>query len=101
LAGGIGGGADPDLTVAHAIEINAVTLDGPDGPSLSATWAWPRGLLTRDEVQHLATAWSAALTDLAQTSGGGYTPSDLDLVAITQDEIDELADELDAEWGDL
>jgi amino acid adenylation domain-containing protein/non-ribosomal peptide synthase protein (TIGR01720 family) len=101
LIGGIGGGADPDLTVAHAIEINAVTLDGPGGPTLSATWAWPCDLLTREEVQRLATAWSAALTDLAECSGGGYTPSDLDLVAITQDEIDELADELDAEWRDL
>ncbi|MFF1903596.1 amino acid adenylation domain-containing protein [Kitasatospora sp. NPDC058218] len=101
LIGGIGGGADPDLTVAHAIEVNAVTLDGPDGPTLSATWAWPADLLTRDEVGRVATAWTAALTALAGCSGGGYTPSDLDLVAITQDEIDELADELDTEWGDL
>ncbi|MGV9270946.1 amino acid adenylation domain-containing protein [Kitasatospora sp. NPDC003701] len=101
LIGGIGGGADQELTVAHAIEINAVTLDGPDGPTLSATWAWPGGLLTGAEVGRIATAWTTALTDLAGCSGGGYTPSDLDLVAITQDEIDELADELDAEWGDL
>jgi non-ribosomal peptide synthase protein (TIGR01720 family) len=100
--GGIGGAADPELPVAHALEINAMVLDGPDGPALTATWAWPRGAIDGDRARALADRWIRALTELAGHAGaGGYTPSDLDLVALTQDEIDDLADELEAEWGDL
>ncbi|HEV2636493.1 MAG TPA: amino acid adenylation domain-containing protein [Actinocrinis sp.] len=100
----IDGGADPGLPAAHALEVNAVAVDGPSGPVLSATWAFPAGLFDPDEVRDLASTWIRALTALcehAALSGGGYTPSDLDLVTISQDEIDALADELETEWGAL
>ena len=34
-------GSDWDLPLAHALEVNAVTLEELDGPQLSATWSWP------------------------------------------------------------
>ena len=41
------GGGDPAMPLAHLIEINALTLDGADGPRLSANWTWAAALLER------------------------------------------------------
>ncbi|HEV2636492.1 MAG TPA: amino acid adenylation domain-containing protein [Actinocrinis sp.] len=94
LVGGLGGGADPDLALPHALEVNAVTLDGPDGPSLSATWSWPGDLFTEAEIGDLADTWTRALTALtehaAQPGAGGRTPADAALTGVTQADIDEL-----------
>lgn len=35
---GLRGVVAPDLPVVFAIDVNAVTLSGPDGPRLAATW---------------------------------------------------------------
>src|SRR5690606_18831463 len=94
------------LRLVHAVEVNAHTRDLPDGPELSATWTWAGGLLGEDEVRDLAERWFAALRGLVAhvvdgASGGpvgGFTPSDLSLVDVSQEEIDELAAELDGEW---
>ena len=86
--------AIPALALAHAIEVNALTLDGADGPTLSATWTWAPALLSEAEVQDLAQGWFRALTALARHAerpeAGGRTPSDLPLVQLTQDEIDAI-----------
>jgi non-ribosomal peptide synthase protein (TIGR01720 family) len=88
---------DDDLPFGHAIEINAVTEDAADGPRLTATLAWPRELFTAAEVGELADLWIqqlhavAALAERPET--GGLTPSDLSLVALSQDDIDVLEDE--------
>ncbi|MBE1537387.1 non-ribosomal peptide synthetase [Actinomadura algeriensis] len=93
-------GEDPRMPMAHALEINAITRDLPDGPVLSATWTWPGELLDGDDVRELADAWFTALRGLvahvtAAASGdgaapvGGFTPSDL-LVDLDQSEIDTL-----------
>ncbi|WP_235018152.1 condensation domain-containing protein [Thermomonospora echinospora] len=99
----LGAGQHPDLAMPHTLEISAHTRDLPTGPELSATWIWPGGLLAEDEVRALAEAWFEALRGLvahAATEGaGGFTPSDISLVSLTQDEIDEFAAELDdGEW---
>ncbi|WBB80483.1 amino acid adenylation domain-containing protein [Micromonospora sp. WMMD882] len=97
------GGADPRHPVPHVLEIGAVTVDGPAGPELRTTWSWPAGVLTGAEVADLADAWQTALaaivTASTTSSVGGHTPSDLALVALTQEEIDELEQELSAEQG--
>ena len=36
--GALGLGGDRAMPLAHALEVNAVTLDGPEGPQLTATW---------------------------------------------------------------
>ena len=88
------GGGDPALALAHAIEVNALTLDGADGPSLTATWTWAPALMSEDMVRDLAQGWFRALSALAahaeRPGAGGRTPGDLPLVPLTQGEIEEI-----------
>ncbi|UED85076.1 non-ribosomal peptide synthase/polyketide synthase [Streptomyces profundus] len=90
-------GHDPELGTPYTVELNALTVDRPHGPELVATWSWPKALLDESEVRELAQGWFEALKALrahAETEGsGGYTPSDLPLVELDQDEIDQLEDE--------
>ncbi|ROO88887.1 non-ribosomal peptide synthase protein (TIGR01720 family)/amino acid adenylation domain-containing protein [Actinocorallia herbida] len=99
LSDALGGGHDPALALPHALEVNCHTEDAPAGPRLSATWSWASGLLAEADVAELADLWFAALGALAghtATDGaGGFTPSDIDLVAVSQDELDEFAADLD------
>ncbi|MFB7853602.1 MULTISPECIES: condensation domain-containing protein, partial [unclassified Streptomyces] len=93
-AGGVGGGVDPSMRMPHALEVNALTLDGVDGSVLSAVWAWPGGLFGEGEVEGLARAWVEVLESLVVAAGepgaGGLTPSDVGLVEVTQGEIEVL-----------
>ncbi|WP_217142904.1 non-ribosomal peptide synthetase [Streptomyces sp. AC627_RSS907] len=85
--------ADPVTPLAHALDINAVTADGADGPVLSATFSWAGGLLDEAEVRELAERWLRALEALAGTDAGagGHTPSDFPLVpALTQEQVEAL-----------
>ncbi|WP_433472860.1 amino acid adenylation domain-containing protein [Spirillospora sp. CA-142024] len=99
-------GVDGALGLVHAIEVNAHTRELPDGPELSATWTWAGGLFDDAAIEDLAGRWYAALRGLvahvvdgaADGPVGGFTPSDLSLVDVSQEEIDELAAELDGEW---
>ncbi|MFG1610267.1 amino acid adenylation domain-containing protein [Actinoplanes sp. NPDC049265] len=95
---GWGGGADDDMPADHALEINATAEDHPDGPRLHATFTWPRDLIGAEQVHDLAARWRAALLALAADHrSGGHTPSDLDLVDLSQDDIDSLEADF-AEW---
>jgi non-ribosomal peptide synthase protein (TIGR01720 family) len=104
-ADALGPSTHPRLGMVHAIEVNAQTRDLPGGPELSATWTYAGGLFTEDEIADLAGRWRDALRGLAAHVAdgaahgpvGGFTPSDLPLVSMSQEEIDELAAELDAE----
>ncbi|MFE7214677.1 amino acid adenylation domain-containing protein [Streptomyces sp. NPDC057611] len=91
-ADGLGGGVDPAMPIPHALEINALTQDHPDGPRLTATLSWPGDLLDEDDARDLADTWSRALDVLAAhgegAEAGGHTPSDLPLVSLSQQEID-------------
>ena len=91
---GWGGGADDAMPVQYPLEINAVTEDRADGPWLSVTWSWSEGRFTAETVRGLAEGWFAALDGLARHAegpdAGGRTPSDLDLVSLSQDDIDEF-----------
>ncbi|MFE9381464.1 non-ribosomal peptide synthase/polyketide synthase [Streptomyces sp. NPDC006855] len=95
----LGDGRDPKGRVAHALEVNAVTLDERDGPRLVADWSWPAGLFSDEEVRALAEAWFAALRTLVDhvagsVGVGGLTPSDLrPLVSVAQEQIDGLEEE--------
>ncbi|MEV5840822.1 non-ribosomal peptide synthase/polyketide synthase [Streptomyces sp. NPDC051985] len=54
---------DPDagMPMSHALTLNALTEDRPEGPELSAHWAYATGLLTEDAVRELAGTWFRAL----------------------------------------
>src|SRR5262249_31578210 len=87
-------GGDPAAPLAHAVEVNALTRDGPAGPQLVAPPAYAPALVAEADVRDLAEGWFAALTALArhaaQAGAGGRTPSDLPFVALTQGEIEGL-----------
>ncbi|MCB5183479.1 non-ribosomal peptide synthetase, partial [Streptomyces antimicrobicus] len=96
-SGVIGGGADAAMGMPHAVEVNALAEDGPDGPSLVATWTWAGELLAESDVAELAGLWFEALTRLSgedPAGGGGLTPSDLPLVELTQAQVSRLEAEV-------
>jgi non-ribosomal peptide synthase protein (TIGR01720 family) len=101
---GVAAGGDEGMPVFHALGINAVTLDTPDGPCLSVTWSWPDALFDRDDVERLAELWFGALQALViharRHGAGGHTPSDLTLPGLTQADIDGLEDFLRTGDGD-
>src|SRR5262249_58261413 len=88
------GGADPAMPLAHALEINALTLDGADGAALTATWSWAPALVSDAEVADLAQHWFAALEALVrhvERPGAGWrSPRDLPLASLSQAEIERL-----------
>ncbi|MGJ5891419.1 amino acid adenylation domain-containing protein [Streptomyces niveiscabiei] len=97
-------GTDPELAVAHPLEINAVVRDSDEGsgPVLVADWSWPEGVLTEAEVRALAETWRTEVTSaVTRTTTEQHRP---DVQALTpfsddlpfsDDELAELADGLD------
>jgi non-ribosomal peptide synthase protein (TIGR01720 family) len=88
------GGGDPAMPLTHALEVNALALDGADGATLTAIWSFAPALVAEEAVRDLAESWFAALTALVhhteQAGAGGRSPSDLPLLTLTQDEIERL-----------
>ncbi len=88
------GGSDPDMPLAYALELNAFTLDYPDGPRLTAVWTWAPELVPEHAAQELAKAWFEALEAIvvmsAQAGAARLTPADVALADITQQEIEQL-----------
>ncbi|GHH30267.1 hypothetical protein GCM10017790_63750 [Amycolatopsis oliviviridis] len=88
--GPLGGG--PDMVLAHAVEVSAEVQDTPSGPRLGLA------IDTRDSdfaaVERLGEAWLEMLTGLAALAedpgAGGHTPSDFELVGLTQRDVAEL-----------
>jgi non-ribosomal peptide synthase protein (TIGR01720 family) len=94
-AAAFGSGGDSGMPLAHALEVNALTLDGSEGATLNATWTWAPALITDAEVRALAEFWFNALEALAHyaakpEANKGHTPSDLPLVSLSQAEIERL-----------
>jgi nonribosomal peptide synthetase CepB len=89
--GALGGG--PDMVLAHAVEVGAEVQDTPAGPRLGL--AIDGRDLDPATVARLGEAWLEMLTGLAALAGdpdaGGHTPSDFDLVEVTQRDVVELA----------
>ena len=87
-------GSDPAMPLAHAIEIDALTLDGAEGPRLVANFGFAGRLFDEASVRLLAEGWFGVLAALArhsaQARAGGLSPSDLPLVRLSQDEIERL-----------
>ncbi|PTH90221.1 hypothetical protein C9J60_04460 [Streptomyces sp. A244] len=95
--GGFSGGADPDLPLAHPLDLDALTQDGPEGPQLIARWSWAEDILHEHDVHDLAETWFKALKTLAEharnPTTGGHSPSDLPFVTLTQEDVDQLEGE--------
>ncbi|MDI9917419.1 non-ribosomal peptide synthetase [Rhodococcus sp. IEGM 1379] len=95
-AGQLSGAQNPDMPVSAVLDINAMTVGSGSAPRLRATWSFPSGVLTAAEVEELAASWCEVLTALTRYAGtdgaGGHTPTDFDLVALGQAEIEDLED---------
>ncbi|WP_433609984.1 amino acid adenylation domain-containing protein [Prescottella agglutinans] len=88
-----GGASDPAMPLGHALTVDVIATDGPDGPTLRTTLMWAAGVLSRAEVGEFADRWSAALREIAAaTSDGGHTPSDFPLVPLAQVDVDHVAE---------
>ena len=100
---GFGGGSDDSQPLAHALDLNALVLDGADGPRLIANWSWAGELLDEAQVGEFAQAWFHALRRIAdfaaQADGAALTPSDVPMVALDQSDI-ELLESLYAQLSD-
>ncbi|WP_410657917.1 non-ribosomal peptide synthase/polyketide synthase [Amycolatopsis sp. lyj-112] len=59
-------GPDAGMPSSHALTINALTEDRPDGPELHVSWSWPEAVLTEESVEALAETWFTALDALAR-----------------------------------
>ncbi|MDX2824375.1 amino acid adenylation domain-containing protein, partial [Streptomyces ipomoeae] len=81
-------------TASGGIEINTVAYEDGDGPVLQATLSAPGGMLAAEDVGRLAALWRTALTTVVTSAShpdaGGRTPSDMPLVSLDQQQIDDL-----------
>ncbi|MFC7446956.1 amino acid adenylation domain-containing protein [Rhodococcus daqingensis] len=94
---GIGGfmsttdGATP---LSAGVEINAGIEGEGASAHLAATFTYAAGLLSEDETRALGHWWACALESIAtyvsDHQDGGRTPSDLNLVALSQKQVDRL-----------
>ncbi|MGL4960428.1 MAG: amino acid adenylation domain-containing protein, partial [Inquilinus sp.] len=93
-AEGVGGGSDPAMPLGHAITLNALAEEGPEGVELSASWSYAGDLFGGEEIRDLAEGWFRALGALAEwaeaPSGHGLTPSDVALSGLEQGAIERL-----------
>jgi non-ribosomal peptide synthase protein (TIGR01720 family) len=99
------GPMDPDTPLAHCLEVNAFTEDGPDGQRLVAAWSWPAAIFAEADVRDLSETWQRALAALAAYRGAAAV--DADLVSLSTADLadldsgtDDSDDETDAmdEW---
>ncbi|WP_243437493.1 non-ribosomal peptide synthetase [Streptomyces sp. FH025] len=97
--GVVGTGAHPGMPLPHLLDVTPATEDRQDGPHLIANWSWAGRTVTEEDARDVAETWFRALELLSRHSGpGGRTPSDLPLVRLDQEEIEEYEAEL-AEAG--
>ena len=88
----LGGTQNPSMPVASVIDINAAVEDHVDGPCLTASFTFPRGVLDRSDIAEFAELWRRALDGLiahaSRPDAGGLTPSDIPLVSVDQQQIE-------------
>ncbi|MFF0505035.1 amino acid adenylation domain-containing protein [Streptomyces fimicarius] len=86
----------PALGVHTAVDLDITALRRPSGTELSVGWHHASRLVSDEEIAVLDRWWRTALETLvaaARTGAAGHTPSDLGLLSLSQDEIDEFEDE--------
>ncbi|KUF14893.1 hypothetical protein AT728_37085 [Streptomyces silvensis] len=78
------------------LDLTVTALRRPSGTELSVIWQHATAHLGADEVADLDRWWHTALHTLvaaARSDAAGHTPSDLGLLSLSQDEIDEFENE--------
>ncbi|MFE6477070.1 amino acid adenylation domain-containing protein [Streptomyces rochei] len=76
-----------------ALAVDVSVTPTAEGPRLEASFTAPEGTLTSTETRELAELWRQALEALvrhgSEPGAGGLSPSDVPLVTVTQDDIDD------------
>jgi nonribosomal peptide synthetase CepA len=94
LVGDIGSSLEPGMGLPHALEVNAIVRDTPDGPVLTLVVEWSGDRLRETDVERFGQALLDMLSGLARQaddpSAGGHTASDFELLDLDQDEIEEF-----------
>ncbi|WP_280277314.1 non-ribosomal peptide synthase/polyketide synthase [Nocardia wallacei] len=85
---------DPAMAALAVVDITTMVVDTAEGPVLRAVFAVPAQVLDPAAAAELAELWRSAALGLARhavgTGAGGLTPSDLPLVELAQDAIEQL-----------
>ncbi|MET9632565.1 amino acid adenylation domain-containing protein [Lentzea sp. NPDC006480] len=90
-AGQLGEKRDPAMRLPRALEFNASAEPGADGElELVTVISWPSGVFTDADTAKIGEYFVAALAGLAELGTGGHSPSDFDLVPLTQADVDAL-----------
>ena len=88
---------DDQMPVSHPLEVNAMTVSGDQGMVVRVEVSWVATLIDSDDVTTVVRAWSDILAMLDEpdvlATLGGTTPTDSLVADLTQDEIDEFANE--------
>ena len=63
-------GPDDEMPAGYGLIVDVATVDGPDGPRLSATWNYQPGMIDAHAIARLAERWLAALAELASVNCG-------------------------------
>ncbi|KZM73418.1 amino acid adenylation domain-containing protein [Nocardia terpenica] len=87
--------ADDRMPLSAAVDLTAEVEDTADGPRLAVAWTYATLIIGRVDVDEIAELWHravAAMAAHARTAGaGGHTPSDFELAAVDQAQIDRWA----------
>ncbi|WP_029892558.1 non-ribosomal peptide synthetase [Nocardia brasiliensis] len=90
--GYLGGHADATMPAPALLDINTVALLDNDDPVLRASFRYPSGPLSEQDVRELADLWTGALRELAKTvredPARRLTPSDVLARDVTQLDLD-------------
>ncbi|MFD7666663.1 condensation domain-containing protein [Streptomyces sp. NPDC059788] len=91
---GMGGEGAETTPPGHAVEASGAVVGGPDGPELHLALACSRALTDESGARELCRSWAALLTGLTvyadRPDAGGHVPSDFPLVALSQQQIEQL-----------
>ncbi|HUQ56039.1 non-ribosomal peptide synthetase [Lentzea sp.] len=90
-AGQLGEKRDPAMRLPRALEFNASAEPGADGElELVTVLSWPSGVFAGEDIAKIGEYFVEALEALAAVTRGGHSPSDFDLLPLTQEDVDSL-----------
>ncbi len=90
-AGQLGEKRDPAMRLPRALEFNASAEPGADGElELVTVISWPSGVFTDEDTAKIGAYFVEALESLAALTQGGHSPSDFDLLPLSQADVDTL-----------
>ncbi|WP_084337528.1 non-ribosomal peptide synthetase [Actinomadura oligospora] len=102
----MGGRGDAEMPALHALEVSAAVRDLSDCSILTLSLGWLPEILGESEIDEIGRLWMDTLAGIAahaeDPGSGGHTPSDFPLLALDQDQVEELESEFagdtDRDW---